>query len=351
METRIYLVEDDLSFLVNQLSIFKNDIESSVTQEVAKCLELQKQPKAISTLMGDLDLLVTEIGDVRSHYRQFGGMGPISIEFAPTIKAVLLYRWRFCSTSVEARKSRTSNAEMIALLGAELEQFERLSLQDWFIEAHARQVPRLADFLNLEQIDGILRRRSRALADRVFDEKFHILQAPSLFLEDVGYFREMSAIRANAIAVAYLDVDDFKSLNTKHGHEVVDRDVLPIFMRELERFAFGRGYAYRFGGDEYAVLLINAQGSAEAFQELQRGLARLTYQGVPERTSVSIGLIIAGADCFLTDQGVRDRANRAMLYAKNRGKNCIATFSGDSYRDEQPHILGAGGKAAEAQTT
>jgi hypothetical protein len=47
-----------------------------------------------------------------------------------------------------------------------------------------------------------------------------------------------------------LDIGLFKDFNTAFGEPRVDRDVLPIFMSELEAHIYWHGYAYKFGGDE-----------------------------------------------------------------------------------------------------
>jgi diguanylate cyclase (GGDEF)-like protein len=197
-----------------------------------------------------------------------------------------------------------------------------------------RELPRLADYVTLEELDQDFTRRNLKLSDRQYDEKFHILQGPSLLGPDIGYYREVCGARRNMIAVAYLDIDNFKVLNANHGEAVVDSNVLPVFMRELERFVFSRGHAYRFGGDEYAILLTNAQGADRCLQDLQRSLAEVPYRDIKERTPVSIGLCTVDGDSYLSDQAVVERANKAMRHAKKAGRNCIATYGGELFRDE-----------------
>ena len=42
-----------------------------------------------------------------------------------------------------------------------------------------------------------------------------------------------------------------------YGEIEVDRRVLPVFMRLIEAHVFQHGFAYRYGGDEYMILLPN----------------------------------------------------------------------------------------------
>ena len=189
----------------------------------------------------------------------------------------------------------------------------------WVKESEALRMPRLTDVLVLERAEQHVR-RFVGLPERQYDEKFHILQAPSLFLRDIAYFRTLCELRNRSVCVAFIDVDDFKRLNTKHGESVVDVRVLPVLMRCLEAFVFGRGYAYRLGGDEYLVLLANCDRQTGIFllDQLRREIRNLNYPGIPEALTVSIGLCSLEPEASLTDREAQERANRAKNYAKKR---------------------------------
>jgi diguanylate cyclase (GGDEF)-like protein len=192
----------------------------------------------------------------------------------------------------------------------------------------------MSDYLTLEEVERHLRERNVRLSERQYDEKFHLLQAPTLLLPDIEYYRTVGAIRGNSTAVAYIDIDDFKALNTKYGHPKVDRDVLPIFMRALESFTFARGHAYRLGGDEYVLLLANGQGARAALMDLQQILRGLSYHEINESTLVSIGLCDVTPECCLSNQGIVERANRAMRHAKEHAKSGLVSYAQSSFREE-----------------
>ena len=96
---------------------------------------------------------------------------------------------------------------------------------------------------------------------------------------DLTYFRRAAEIRGNgvAIALAYLDLDYFKSYNDLLGEVRVDVQILPPIMRVFETFVAERGYAYRFGGDEYVLLLANTtlEEACRSFTMLRARLAHL----------------------------------------------------------------------------
>ena len=79
--------------------------------------------------------------------------------------------------------------------------------------------------------------------------------------------------------------------------------------------------------------------SVSFLDELRVKLAGLSYPDITEKTTVSIGLCIADAVCPLTDRELLDRANRAKQFAKQNGKNCIATYAGTRIIDSELHVV------------
>ncbi len=150
-----------------------------------------------------------------------------------------------------------------------------------------------------------------------YDDKFRILLSPASFLPALRRCRIESWLRDISVAVAFTDIDDFKALNTRYTESVVDRDLLPKIMRTIEAHVYSHGWAYRFGGDEYLLLLPNMdlKVAGEFLQSLQERLGSLEFQGVQEK------------------------ANRAMQHAKQVSKNCIATFKGEFFGDEDLYVM------------
>lgn len=73
----------------------------------------------------------------------------------------------------------------------------------------------------------------------------------------VKHFREMEAKSnrtGNQVAVLYIDGDNFKEINDRHGHEIGD-EFIHQFARALERSIRKYDVAARIGGDEFLILL------------------------------------------------------------------------------------------------
>jgi len=120
--------------------------------------------------------------------------------------------------------------------------------------------------------------------------------------------------------VAFADADHFKSLNTRLGEPVVDRDVLPALMGAIERAIYGRGAAYRHGGDEFVLLMPNADREAATtiLKQVQRSVAGTPFIGVDQGITLSVGCVIVEPDSELTDREIVERAAQAKSYAKER---------------------------------
>jgi len=235
------------------------------------------------------------------------------------------------ANQLDDQRLRTNDPGILQELDKQLLPYDEIMSQEWFLQTKTIRLPQLTDFLTIERAEYHLR-NIRQLEDREYDEKFHVLQAPSLLLSDLNYFRVKCAMRNLPLVIAFVDIDDFKSFNIEHGETNVDLYLLPPFMRALEAVVYGRGFAYRLGGDEYAVLIPNTHKSAgaEIIRDFQRGIAQIDYVGVQKRPTVSVGFCEVLADGVLTGRELVIRAEKAKTFAKQGGKNRIATYSDSS---------------------
>ena len=293
-----------------------------------------KMPGEVEAVLAPLDALIKLLKK-----RNVGGKikeeHDLPEEFAPLVKRLILQQRRALASSLEEPLSRTFHPELIANLEKQMEPVQTMMNADWFRKTEALRIPHLTEFLAIKFVEE-MHKSAHELSKRDYDEKFHILQTPSLFMPDLRYFREKCELRWSGLLVAYVDIDDFKSFNTRYTETKVDRDILPRFMELMESHLYSHGFAYRYGGDEYVLLLPNMSLALGVgfIQEFQKKLAMISYRGVAEKTTISIGAVYVAADCFLTEREVEDRANRAKNFAKKSGKNCIATYRGGFFEEK-----------------
>lgn len=268
--------------------------------------------------------------------------------YYPICKEAVIIGRKHIAESIERRGQNIHNSDIKEKLQKEIEPYDSLINSEWFRTTDSVIVPRLLTYMSLRCVEKYMSQYivNTSISERNYDEKFHILQSPNLFENDLNIFRIQCDLRGSSVAVAFIDIDDFKSFNSKYGNERIDRDVLPRFMEIMESHVYGRGYGYRQGGDEYLVLLpsVSYKEAIAILNDLREKLSQLVYPGISEKTTVSIGLCFVDYGCFLTDKEVREKANKASAFAKKSEpgkpvKNCIATYKEDGqFKDEDLYV-------------
>jgi diguanylate cyclase (GGDEF)-like protein len=167
-----------------------------------------------------------------------------------------------------------------------------------------------------------------AQVERELEQKFGILYSPAQLHRDFDIWAsEANGIEDYSVGVIFLDVDDFKRLNTTFTESVIDRTLFPELQRVVRDLCLHRGAAYRYGGEELLVLLPNCPlDEASAFAEKLRGRVaahrcRVQEQVVQVTVSVGVAVWPRHGD---TLAAVIERANREERTAKEHGKNRVS---------------------------
>jgi diguanylate cyclase (GGDEF)-like protein len=137
----------------------------------------------------------------------------------------------------------------------------------------------------------------------------------------------MAQARASAqpLSIGFLDIDLFKQINDRYGHEVGD-EVLVLVARTLGHGVRAKVDVIRMGGEEFLVLLpgTTADVAAPRLEQMRERIThnarQLQYEGLV--VTVSIGL----AQLHAQDEdvaGLMRRADNAMYRAKRAGRNRV----------------------------
>lgn len=121
------------------------------------------------------------------------------------------------------------------------------------------------------------------------------------------------------IAVLLIDVDHFKQINDRHGHSIGDHVLVELASR-LRSIYFEKHIIARWGGEEFAVILINPKANTLPYigSMFQHALGALPYKTVGKVT-VSFGVSsIAHHEHFFE---LIDQADKALYSAKNNGRD------------------------------
>jgi diguanylate cyclase len=133
-----------------------------------------------------------------------------------------------------------------------------------------------------------------------------------------------------ALIVAFIDLDDFKPINGRFGHDIGDQFLLAV-ARRLRRMLRDSDLAARVGGDEFVVLAVEARAKAdEAAAALSRRLegatrGRFRFDSVfIDYDGASVGVAVAEPGC-LSAEDLLNRADAAMGAIKRLRKHSLAS--------------------------
>lgn len=123
---------------------------------------------------------------------------------------------------------------------------------------------------------------------------------------------------------AMLDIDHFKRINDNFGHLYGD-EVLLTFSQLMEKHFRYNDFLFRFGGEEFVVILnlcdrVNAESVLDQFRKAVETYAFPTVG----RVTVSIGM--THVDTAVMPSILLDRADRALYHAKGNGRNQLVVF-------------------------
>jgi diguanylate cyclase (GGDEF)-like protein/PAS domain S-box-containing protein len=172
------------------------------------------------------------------------------------------------------------------------------------------------------------------LAHRAFHDVLTGLPNRSLFTDRVEHALARRVREPGKIAVLFLDVDDFKTVNDSLGHAAGD-ELLVAIARRIDECLRGGDTAARLGGDEFAILLEDVADPAEAAGVADRVIEALRppfdIDGKRTFTYASIGIATSSGTPGERAEELLRNADVAMYIAKRRGKGGHEFFEPDMH--------------------
>ncbi len=131
----------------------------------------------------------------------------------------------------------------------------------------------------------------------------------------------MNERKQQGFSLMMLDLDNFKQVNDKHGHAMGD-DILREFADILGRSVRGTDCVFRFGGDEFAIIVDDNNFMANQVVANRIRHAVLASKLLSDyHVTCSIGF--TQANHIDTSNDLFDRADHALYEAKKAGRNCF----------------------------
>ncbi|HEY5196966.1 MAG TPA: EAL domain-containing protein [Solirubrobacteraceae bacterium] len=232
-------------------------------------------------------------------------------------------------------------ADFVAgMAGAALERAEGFArvanLQRSLEERVEGRTAQLADSnrqldLSLQRLTEAFERErdsAAALKHQAFHDPLTDLANRALFVNRVEHAIEFSRRHGHGVAVLFVDLDDFKTINDSLGHPAGDELLVGVAerLREVLRSA---DTAARLGGDEFGILLEGVSEREGAVRTAERIIEALDkpFRLVAKEVFIhaSIGIALYGPEEETVEALLRN-ADVAMYFAKSHGKHGFEVF-------------------------
>lgn len=203
-----------------------------------------------------------------------------------------------------AGDTRTLQGEIVSVREELVQAQERAKGQDARMRDLEHQLALAREQVRTDALTGALNRRG---------------------FEEVWDRESSRAERTRApLAVAVVDLDNFKRLNDTYGHPVGDRALVHL-VAVARRIVRPTDHIARLGGEEFAVLLPNAdlETAMTVTARLQRSLTRDFFLGDQQRLFITFSAGVAEQRPGEAWSEVLHRADEALYEAKRKGKNRI----------------------------
>lgn len=130
------------------------------------------------------------------------------------------------------------------------------------------------------------------------------------------------------VCIIFCDLDLFKNINDTHGHLVGDQ-VLKVVASSLKGAVKGRDLVVRYGGEEFAILLLNTSLSnvKKLAENIRLDIASKRIQRKDTRESLGMITMSFGIARYFPNEGSESfmqRADRALYMSKRKGRNAIS---------------------------
>ncbi len=137
---------------------------------------------------------------------------------------------------------------------------------------------------------------------------------------------EQARAEQKPVGLLMMDLDGIKKINDAHGH-LFGAYVIGESGRIIGRVLETRGFASRFGGDEYIGALpgLDVAGACAVGEEIRRAIGEHPFEreNIPLRPGISIG-VAAFPQNANDAETLFQRADEALYRAKRAGKNQVS---------------------------
>ena len=310
---------DEQQVLLGAFVLINDITEHWNTEQALRHSEERLRKFAEATSEGILFHKDRVITDVNETMLQMGGysradvIGRRTVDFVPQV-----WHQRMLER-LESGSEQSMEAALLCKDGSELP-----------IEFSSRSIVVMGENLRMVAVrDATTHKAAQARIE------FLALHDPLTLLPNRNYLKErlenllaLARRRRVAMAVVFIDLDNFKTVNDSLGHHVGD-DLLREVAKRILATVRDSDIVSRLGGDEFVVVLSEIAGSDDAALVAQKLLesigAAMLVEGHKLFVSPSIGISLFAQDGETADELIR-HADSAMYHAKESGRGNFKFF-------------------------
>jgi diguanylate cyclase len=281
--------------------IEKNEpFSEKINEEIYRHFFLENEENTLNEIRGKLQqtLLVVfgELKDLSGHTQEYESNALESVEKLSENMSIQDIRNVLDDVIVATRKMRESGDAT----HQRLEETTK-TLQTLKKEFEHAKIELLQDFLT-----GVMNRKG-------FDESLA---------------KSVSKATDN-LCLLIVDIDHFKKFNDKHGHIVGD-EVLKYVTKRIGKVVRGNDLIARIGGEEFAVILPKTPllGAATVAENARTSISRLKLERKGKAEKLETITVSIGAAQYRQGESLEtfvNRADQALYFAKNSGRNRVST--------------------------
>ena len=132
-----------------------------------------------------------------------------------------------------------------------------------------------------------------------------------------GFRNDIKEYGGKKVILMILDIDNFKEINDRYGHQKGDK-ILVVFARQVQEM-FGKDKTYRYGGDEFLVL--SKEDDLNSFTNKLEEFKKLLETKKDNIVKFSAGFVSGTLDQELNYSALLKEADNNLYSSKNNGKD------------------------------
>jgi two-component system, cell cycle response regulator len=182
---------------------------------------------------------------------------------------------------------------------------------------------RIRNLLEVRLLYKAIAEQSRIQKEMALHDALTGLPNRRLLTDRIETTMQYAQRHGEVIALMYMDLDGFKEINDRHGHQCGD-ELLCMVANRLRKSMRSEDTAARMGGDEFVMLLVDIANAEDVVRPAAKVLHAMAtpfdYDGLSLRVTASIGIALFPTDARDAETLIA-RADEALYMAKRSGKN------------------------------